>query len=273
MSKPSSDRAFTDDIARFYEATLVPLIFESFAEDLASRAQALDPQTVLEIACGTGVVTRALASALPPACELTATDLNEAMVAHAESVGTTRPVQWRQADAMTLPFKDESFDIVVCQFSVMFFPDRVGAYREVRRVLRPGGTFLFNVWNDIEHNEFADVVTNAVGALYPQNPPLFLARTPHGHGSPDEIQADIKAAGFKECTLDQRDDISVAASPDLPAIAYCQGTPLRNEIEACEPGGLARATAAATDAIQERFGAGPVEGRISGVVVSAKSFE
>ena len=110
------------------------------------------------------------------------TDLNNTMVAHAELMGAARTVSWRQADVMALPYDDESFDVVVCQFGVMFFPDRVAAYREVRRVLRPGGTFLFNIWNDIEHNEFAAVVTDAVGTLYPEDPPLFLARTPHGYG-------------------------------------------------------------------------------------------
>jgi len=269
MTKPPSDSSFTDDVARFYEANLVPLIFEPYAADLASRAKALKPKRILEVACGTGVVTRALAIALPSECEIIATDLNEAMVAHAEAVGTPRPVTWRRADAMMLPYEDESFDVVVCQFSVMFFPDRVGAYREIRRVLRPGGTFLFNVWNDIEKNEFADTVTEAVSRLYSENPPVFLARTPHGHGSPVEIEFDTRAAGFNECRMDQRDDISVAASPSLPATAYCQGTPLRNEIEAREPGGLDRATAAAADAIRERYGDGPVEGRISAVVVSA----
>ena len=103
--------------------------------------------------------------------------------------------------------------------------------------------FLFSVWNDIEHNEFAGVVTDAVGTLYAEDPPVFLARTPHGHGSPAEIEVDVRAAGFKKCELFQLDNISVAATPDVPAIAYCQGTPLRNEIEAREPGGLQRASA------------------------------
>jgi ubiquinone/menaquinone biosynthesis C-methylase UbiE len=268
-SKRTSDSSFTDDVARFYEATLVPLIFESYAEDLAARARALEPNEVLEVACGTGVVTRALATALPKSCEIIATDLNDAMVAHAELVGAARTVSWRQADVMALPYNDESFDVVVCQFGVMFFPDRVAAYREVRRVLRPGGTFLFNIWNEIEHNEFAAVVTDAVSTLYPEDPPVFLARTPHGHGRPAEIEADARAAGFTKCELLQLDNISVAPTPDVPAIAYCQGTPLRNEIEAREPGGLQRATAVATEAIRARYGHGPVEGRISAVIVSA----
>jgi ubiquinone/menaquinone biosynthesis C-methylase UbiE len=268
-NKGKFDTSFTDDVAKFYEATLVPLIFEPYAEDLAGRARALEPNAVLEVACGTGVVTRALAAALPAECEIVATDLNDAMVSHAESVGTARTVVWRQADVMALPYEDESFDIVVCQFGVMFFPDRVSAYREIRRVLRPGGTFLFNVWNDLAHNEFADVVTSAVSALYPEDPPVFLARTPHGHGRPAEIEADARAAGFEKCHLFQLDSTSSAATPDVPAIAYCQGTPLRNEIEARDPSGLQRATMAATEAMRARYGDGPIEGRISAVVVSA----
>lgn len=268
-NKPLSDSSFTDDVARFYESTLVPLIFEPYAEDLAARTQALEPRSVLEVACGTGVVTRALSATLPAACKITATDLNDAMVAHGQVVGTTRAVAWRQADVMALPYDGESFDVAVCQFGVMFFPDRVAAYREIRRILRPGGTFLFNVWNGLEHNEFAAVVTEAVSALFPENPPVFLARTPYGHGSPTEIESEVKAAGFTNCRLVQRDDISAAGGPDLPAIAFCQGTPLRNEIEARESSGLQRATATAAEAIRSRYGNGPIKGRISAVVVGA----
>lgn len=269
MAKQGSDSSFTSDVAAFYESSLVPLIFQPYARDLAERAKKLNPSSVLEIACGTGVVTRALAHTLSEECSILATDLNEAMVLHAEKVGTSRPVEWRQADVMNLPFSDGAFDIVVCQFSVMFFPDRVTAYREVRRVLRPGGVFLFNVWNGIEQNEFAHLVTEALGALHPEDPPLFLARTPHGHGSPAEIEGDLRAAGFGAVSLTQRDDVSPASGPRAPAVAYCQGTPLRNEILARDPDGLAHATAVAMEALRSRFGDGPIEGRISGVVVVA----
>ena len=269
MSKPQVDTSFSTDVAKLYESTLVPLIFLPYAQDLAERTRELDPNAVLEIACGTGVVTRALAETLSPDCSITATDLNDAMVVHAESVGTARPVTWGQADVMSLPHHADSFDVVVCQFSVMFFPDRVAAYREVRRVLRPGGAFVFNVWNDIERNEFADVVTRAVGTLFPEDPPLFLARTPHGHGSPTEIESDVASAGFESCVLTQRDEKSVADSPHIPAVAYCQGTPLRNEILARDVDGLGRATAVATEALHSHFGPGPIEGEISGVVVVA----
>ena len=269
MTKPSSDSSFTDDVAGFYESILVPLIFEPYADDLASRALELAPSSVLEIACGTGVATRALASALPDTCAITATDLSAAMVSHAEQVGTLRPVTWRQAGVMELPYDDRSFDLAVCQFGTMFFPDRVAAYREIRRVLRPGGSFLFNIWRGIEDNEFADVVTQALVELHPETPPLFLARSPHGHGLDSEIQADLDDAGFSECSLVRRDEVSHASTPEAAAIAYVQGTPLRNEIEAFAPDGLRLATDVATATLRTRFGTGPIAGRISAVVVAA----
>jgi ubiquinone/menaquinone biosynthesis C-methylase UbiE len=269
MTKPVSDSLFTDDVAKLYESTLVPLIFEPYAADLAARSREFEPVSLLEVACGTGVATRALCDLLPATCSITSTDLNAAMIDHAKVVGTSRSVTWRQADVMALPCADDSFDVVVCQFSAMFFPDRVAAYQEVRRVLRSGGTFLFNMWNRIEDNDFANVVTEALGVRYPDNPPLFLARTPHGHGNPAEIEAEIEAAGYQQCVLDQHDENSCAPGPSFPAVAYCQGTPLRNEIEAREAGGLERATATATEALRVRYGDGPVKGRISAVIVAA----
>lgn len=151
----------------------------------------------------------------------------------------------------------------------MFFPDRVAAYREIRLVLRPGGTFLFSIWRGLEHNHFAAVVTDALSRRYPDTPPLFLARAPHGHGSFAEIESDVKAADFNRWHLEIRDDISTAVNPDQAAIAYCHGTPLRNEIENREPGGLERATIASTEALRVRYGDGLIDGRISAFVVSA----
>ena len=270
MSKPLKVNLFTADVARFYDTTLVPLMFDPYAKDLAARVKALEPKDVLEVACGTGVVTRALASTLPDTCTITATDLSEAMVSYGRVVGTSRPVNWQQADVMSLPYEPESFDAVVCQFGVMFFPDRVAAYQQVRRVLRKGGTFLFNVWTELEYNEFAEVITEALRERYPENPIEFLARTPHGHGSVSEIERDIRAAGFETCSLEIRDDISTAASPEHVAVALCQGTPVRNEIENREPGGLERVTAAAAGAIRQRYGEGRISARISAVVASAR---
>ena len=178
MSSPSIDKVFASSIPEIYDTHLVPLIFEQYAMDLAARLASRPLASVLEIATGTGVVTRAMASALPDAVSIIATDLNQPMIAHASALGTKRPVKWRQVDAMALPFEDGTFDAVVCQFGVMFFPDKSKAYAEVRRVLRPGGFFAFNVWDRIEENEFADTVTTALQTLFPSDPPRFLARAP-----------------------------------------------------------------------------------------------
>jgi ubiquinone/menaquinone biosynthesis C-methylase UbiE len=269
MSHTASDAVFAGSVPELYERYLVPLIFEPYAADLAQRAAAMRPSRVLETAAGTGVVTRALARALPASAELVATDLNPPMLEQATAIGSTRPVQWQRADAMQLPFDDASFDLVVCQFGVMFFPDRVRAFAEARRVLRAGGTLLFNVWDGIEHNEFADVVTETLAELFPSDPPRFMARTPHGHGDLRPIVDELRAAGF--ATAAQLETIAArsrAASARDPAIAYCQGTPLRNEIEARQSPDLASATAACAAAIARRFGDGPVDAKIQAHVVS-----
>lgn len=196
MSGPESDTMFGGSIPELYERHLVPLIFEPYAADLASRVAAAPATRVLEIAAGTGVVTRELAALLPADVTIVATDLNQPMLDHAARIGTCRPVEWRHADAMQLPFADRTFDVVVCQFGVMFFPDKVRAFVEARRVLSPGGVFLFNVWDRIEANEFADTVTTALASLFPDNPPSFLARVPHGYFDCTRIARNLAAAGF-----------------------------------------------------------------------------
>src|SRR5207302_4175562 len=197
-----------------------------------------------------GVVTRALASVLSPGCAIVATDLNQAMLDQAAAVGTKRPVEWRQADAMQLPLRNGTFDAVVCQFGVMFFPEKAKAFSEARRVLRPGGVFMFNVWDRIEENEFADTVTKALESLFPKDPPRFLARTPHGDYDVATIERDIKHGGFLASPhFDTVAARSQAISPQIPAIAYCQGTPLRNEIEARDKSRLGEATDIAAEAV------------------------
>ncbi len=190
----------------------MPLLFEPYAADLAARLASRPLGRVLEIAAGTGVATRAMVTALPEAVSIVATDLNQAMLDQAAARGTARPVEWRQADAMALPFADGTFDAVVCQFGAMFFPEKGRAYAEVRRVLRPRGLFVFNV-----------------------------------------------------CTLAAR---SRAGSCEHPAVAYCQGTPLRNEIEARDASRLTEATTLAAEAIAHRFGRETVDGKIQAHVVT-----
>jgi ubiquinone/menaquinone biosynthesis C-methylase UbiE len=266
----ATDKLFAGSIPEIYDRYLVPLIFEPYARDLAARLAALDPQHVLETAAGTGVVTRAIAPRLSDETRLTVTDLNQPMLDRAKAQQPEdKRIDWRQADAQALPFADQSFDAVVCQFGAMFFPDRVQGYKEARRVLKPDGRFVFNVWDKISDNEFADVVTQALAGLFPQDPPRFLARTPHGYHDVERIRADVSAAGFTDVAIDAKDERSKAPSPRDPAIAYCQGTPLRNEIEARDAARLPEATQLAADAVARRFGNGAVDGRIRAYVVTA----
>lgn len=264
-----TDKLFAGSIPEVYNRSLVPLIFESYALDLAKRLAETDPRDVLEIAAGTGVLTRAIAARLPAHARIVATDLNQPMLNYAAALQShDGRIEWRQADALALPFGDESFDVVACQFGVMFFPDRVQSYKEARRVLKPGGHFFFSVWDRISENEFACVVTEALAALFPHDPPLFLARTPHGYHDVGRIREELSAAGLTNISVDAVDGTSKAASPRDPAIAYCQGTPLRNEIEARDASRLEEATEQATEALARRFGSGTVEGRIRAFVVT-----
>ena len=269
MGSSGADKVFAGSIPKFYDTYLVPLLFEPYAADLVNRLASRSLSRVLEVAAGTGVVTRALASVLPERVSIVATDLNQPMLDQASALGTTRPVEWRQADAMRLPFQDGTFDAVVCQFGVMFFPDKPQALSEARRVLRPGGVLVFNVWDRIEENEFADTVTAALASVFPEDPPRFLARTPHGYHERSRIEQDLVSSGFSAppeiVTLAAR---SRAKSPRDPAIAFCQGTPLRNEIEAHGASRLGEATDLAADAIGRRFGRGDVDGKMQAHVVT-----
>ena len=268
MNDSAGDHGFAGSIPALYDRLLVPLIFEPYAIDLAARCARLRPHDVLELAAGTGALTRHLAATLPDAA-ITATDLNQAMLDRAAAVGTARPVTWRQADAMQLPFDDGAFDIVVIQFGVMFFPDRVSAYAETRRVLRPGGTLLFNVWDDIAANAFAATVTEALAPLFADDPPRFLARVPHGYHDQNVIARDLADGGF--ATPAQFETITARSRADAArtvAVAMCQGTPLRNDIVARGAEQLDAATDAATEALEARFGRGAVDGEIRAIVVS-----
>lgn len=271
MDTGETDKLFAGSIPKLYEEFLVPLIFAPYAEDIAKRLASRKPSRVLEIAAGTGAVTRCLAAMLPGDVAIVATDLNQPMLDMASAIGTSRPVEWQRADAMQLPFEAEQFDAVVCQFGVMFFPDRVKAFAEAHRVLRAGGVLLFNVWDRIEENEFACAVTTALESLFPENPPRFLARTPHGYGDPLTIGRDLQRGGFFSVpyfeTVAAR---STATSARIPALAYCQGTPLRNEIEARNPSLLGEATDLAAAAIAREFGPGAVDGKIQAHVVAVE---
>ncbi|HEV8444799.1 MAG TPA: class I SAM-dependent methyltransferase [Steroidobacteraceae bacterium] len=263
---------FAGSIPEIYDQYFVPLIFEPYAIDLARRLAGLPLTRVLEIAAGTGALTRQLATTLPRDVSLLATDLSQAMLDHAAAVGASRPVEWQQADALDLPFDDGSFDAVVCQFSAMFYPDRARAYAEARRVLRRGGLFLFNVWDRIEDNEFAWLAEQALATLFPEDPPRFMSRVPHGYHDTAMIRRDLAKGGFSsDPRIETVTARSRAAAARVPAIALCQGSPLRAEIEERDASKLAAATDAAEAAIAARFGRGPVDGKIQAHVIAVNS--
>jgi ubiquinone/menaquinone biosynthesis C-methylase UbiE len=265
-----SDKVFGGSIPENYDRYLVPLIFEGFANDLAQRVASLSPSTVLETAAGSGVVTRALAPILSANARYIVTDLNQPMLdyAAARQVADNR-ISWRKADKQALPFEDAAFDIVCCQFGVMFLPDRQSGYQEAKRVLKPGGCFLFNVWDRIEENVFANDVTNALAQVFPDDPPRFLARTPHGYHDTALIRGELEKAGFSSVMIETRAEQSRASWPRHPAVAYCQGTPLRNEIETRDAGKLESATAYAAAAIANKHGNGEVAAKIQAHIIAA----
>lgn len=248
-----------------YERYLVPVVFRPFAEDLTARAAALRPRRVLELAAGTGVLTSKLLTMTPPPDEVTATDLNGAMVA----LGSARApgAVWRQADAQRLPFPDQAFDLVVCQFGVMFFPDRVAAFGEVRRVLVPGGRFLFNTWGPIEEHAFEVALQAGLERAFPADPPLFLPTVPHGYADPAAAVADLTAAGF---AVEEQQKLTLQGRAESTAdlvTGYLTGTPVRAAVEERGGGPAVRETVLAE--MTGRLGPGPVTAPMAAYVFRA----
>ena len=266
-----ADEIFAGTIPAIYERHMVPMIFEPYAQDTAARVARLQPRKLLEIAAGTGVVTRALAARLGKAAEIVATDLNSPMLDLAIRLqGDGGRVTFQQADALALPFADDSFDAAVCQFGVMFFPDKLWGYREARRVLKPGGTYLLTVWDELAANAFVAVVSEVLARRFPNDPPRFMERTPHGYSNTRLIIAALEEAGFSEAKAESVARVAHADSAMSAAIGYCQGNPLRGEIEAREPDGLQAVTEAVASALAARFGQGPIEGAIHAHVIAAR---
>lgn len=267
---PDSDKVFAGSVPENYDRYMVPLIFQSYADDMARRVAARAPKAVLETAAGSGAVTRAVAALLPSDATYVVTDLNQPMLDHARlQQGDDPRLSWRQADALSLPFADGAFDVVCCQFGAMFFPDRVKGYREARRVLRPNGIFIFNVWDKIEDNVVAADVTDAVAELFPDDPPRFLARTPHGYHDTAKIRRDVLEAGFSGVTIETQSYRNQAVPARIAAISYCQGTPLRGEIEARRADALEAAIAHATKVMIARHGEGDIAAKIQAHVIEA----
>jgi SAM-dependent methyltransferase len=221
---------FDTDIPRHYDRHLGPNLFEPYAADLADRLPQDGPQDVLEIACGTGILTRHLLHRLPATARLVATDLSPAMLAFAqEKLGPSRRVQWRQADATKLPFADASFDAACCQFGLMFVPDKAAAAAEARRVLRPGGKFLFNVWDALDKNDLARILHRTLQEQCPDDPPDFY-RIPFGYHQVEAIRKTLAAAGLGDVQVVRVEKGEQWPSVREAATGMVVGTPLMHAL-------------------------------------------
>jgi SAM-dependent methyltransferase len=259
-----ADRRWVGSMPEAYERHLAGPVFRPFAVDLARRAAATAPARVLELAAGTGVLTEALLTAAPQA-QVVATDLNEAMV----RFGAQRAprASWREADATALPFGDGEFDLVTCQFGVMFFPDKPAAFAQARRVLAPGGRLLFNTWDTVEKHGYATALMAAVRAAFPQGPPTFITAVPHAYHDTEAVTRDLRAGGFDEIAVETVELTGPATTAEQIAVGFCTGTPLRATIEA--RGDLASSTATVAREMTAVLGDGPVACTMRAYVVTA----
>jgi ubiquinone/menaquinone biosynthesis C-methylase UbiE len=259
---------FSGSVPASYDRLMVPLLFRPYAEELARRARGFKPSRILETAAGTGVVTEALHQAIPGA-EIVATDLNQPMLDVAATRLTSDKVTYVAADALALPFPDRSFDLVVCQFGAMFFPDRVMGHSEAWRVLDHDGQYLLAIWDKIERNPLSDVAQQTLIDLFPNDPPLFMREGPFSYSDPAPIRRDLRAAGFGEIEIETVQLRSRSPSAEEAATALCYGTPMGVEIQDRGPDALDRAFAT----VKMRFGpfenAGGIDAAMSAHIVTA----
>jgi SAM-dependent methyltransferase len=261
----AGDASWIDRMPEVYDRCLGPALFAPCAQQLAKIAAAHAPLSVLELAAGSGILTAELVRTLSSA-QITATDLNRDMVSWAAQ-RVSGPT-WLAADAQSLQFPNESFDMIVCQFGVMFFPDKAQAFAQAARVLRPGGVLVFSVWDAVDTSPFPAALVSGLAGVFPEDPPDFVARIPHGYHDPDRIRLDIAAGGLVLEDIERFVLRGTAASARTLAEGFCGGTPLRFALQ--ERGDLAQATEAVAERMTARLGAGPVEGDLAGFVVSAR---
>jgi ubiquinone/menaquinone biosynthesis C-methylase UbiE len=259
---------FSGSVPASYDRLMVPLLFRPYAEELARRARGLNPRRILETAAGTGAVTEALHAAMPNT-EIIATDLNQPMLDIAAQRLTSDNVSYVAADAQELPFPDGSFDLVVCQFGAMFFPDRVRGHSEAWRVLRHGGRYMLAIWDRIERNPLSDASQQTLIDLFPNDPPLFMREGPFSYHDPATIRRDLRAAGFGDVEIDTVELRSRSPSAEDAATALCYGTPMGVEVQDREPASLDRVFATLKSRFALFEGADGIDAPMSAHIVTA----
>jgi len=259
---------FAGSIPAAYDRYLGPMFFQAYAEDMAARLTPNAGSSILELACGTGIVTRVLRDRLPAPVRLVATDLNEPMIAIARTKFTERDaVEWKQADATNLPFEDQSFDAVVSQFGFMFFPDKPLSAREARRVLKPGGVFLFNVWDSLDQNPLGKIPHETIANFFEKDPPMFY-QVPFGYYDREEIRRVLEQAGFRDIQI----DLVAKEGPSTPedaAIGLVQGSPVAVAIAERDPSLFPAITKAVAKALAEQLGSPTFRAPMRALVVQA----
>ena len=261
---------FIGGIPANYDAGLGPHLFADYAADLARRATADQPARVLEIAAGTGIVTRSLRDCLPCSTELVASDLNLPMLEVArQKFRCGERIEFKPADATALPFSDGAFDAVVCQFGVMFFPDKDKAYSEAYRVLSPGGRHLFNVWDSFEFNPFARVVHETVAGFFTPHAPAFYT-VPFGYHRIDDIKASLVKAGFEDISAHVLRINKTIPKARAFAEGLILGNPIIEEINQRRTADPETIVAAVTSALQRAFGQDPGRMPLQAIVFSAR---
>lgn len=278
---PTPAPTFSGSVPRAYHACLGPMLFDAYAKDLAARFAKLAPARVLETACGTGIVTKELAKALPGA-SITATDISAPMIEMAKeamggdaasaNAGHAARVTFQATDACSLPFESASFDAIACQYGVMFYPDKVKGMQEARRVLRPGGRYIFNVWDALAHNPIPRTVHETFVSLFPANPPMFIPTMPFGWWDRTEIERVTRAGGFANVTIETLSFPSVSPTAADAAKGWVEGTPnaaLLAERGVNTPDAIASVREAVRQALAKNFGEAPCRSTMQAVVVTA----
>jgi ubiquinone/menaquinone biosynthesis C-methylase UbiE len=269
MVMPEQNAAFIGSIPENYDRYLGPVFFDPYAKDLVSRMNVSEDAAVLELACGTGIVTRRLRDRLGPVAKLVATDLNDAMLDYAaRKFKPADRINWKQADATELPFADRTFDAVVCQFGLMFVPDKEKALSETYRVLKPGGTFLFNVWDAIEYNELQHIAHAIITDFFDDDPPDFY-EVPFSFHDVEVIDAFLSLAGFSEAQFQLLRLPAVSPSAEKAARGLVHGNPIINVLREQSESSIPEIEAAVVEAVAVQCGDDPVQARMQALVCTA----